>query len=47
MKKKGFTLVEITIVMALVFLMMGVIDGMLISYVKSYKNSVLQNKGFN
>ena len=47
MIKKGFTLVEIIIVMALVFLMMGVIDCMLISDVKSYKNSVVQSKGFN
>lgn len=47
MIKRGFTLVEIIIVMALVFLMLGVVDGMLISYVKIYKNSVSQNKGFN
>ena len=47
MKKNGFTLIEIVIVMALVFLMVGVVDSMLISYLKNYKNSVLQNKGFN
>ena len=47
MIKKGFTLVEIIIAMALVFLMLGVVDGMLISYVKIYKNSVAQSKGFN
>ncbi|MFT5874031.1 MAG: prepilin-type N-terminal cleavage/methylation domain-containing protein [Clostridium sp.] len=47
MIKKGFTLIEIVIAMALVFLMLGVVDSMLISYVKSYKNSVVQNNGFN
>ncbi|MBX4265247.1 type II secretion system protein [Clostridium estertheticum] len=47
MIKKGFTLVEIIIVMALVFLMLGVVDGMFISYVKTYKTSVVQNNGFN
>ncbi|MBU3155216.1 type II secretion system GspH family protein [Clostridium estertheticum] len=47
MIKKGFTLVEIIIVMALVFLMIGVVDGMFISYVKNYKISVVQNNGFN
>lgn len=47
MKKKGFTLIEIVIVMVLVFLLAGVVNSMLISYVKSYKNSILQNKGFN
>ena len=34
MIKKGFTLVEIIIVMALVILMLGVVDGIFISYVK-------------
>ena len=47
MIKKGFTLMEIVIVMALVFLMVGVVDSIFISYVKGYKNTVLQNKGFN
>ena len=47
MIKKGFTLIEVVIAMALVFLMLGVVDSMLISYVKSYKNSVEQNNGFN
>ena len=47
MKKKGFALMEIVIVMALVSLMVGAVGSMLISYVKSYKNSVVQNKGFN
>ncbi len=30
MKKKGFTLIEIVVVMALVFLMLGVVDSILI-----------------
>ena len=47
MKKKGVTLIEIVIAMALVFLMVGVIDRMLVSYLKNYKNTVTQNKGFN
>ena len=47
MKKKGVTLVEIVIVMALVFLMVGVVDRLLISYMKNYKNNILDNKGFN
>ena len=47
MKRKGVTLIEIVIVMALLFLMLGVVDGILISYLKNYKNSVVQNKGFN
>jgi prepilin-type N-terminal cleavage/methylation domain-containing protein len=47
MKKKGFTLIELVIAMALVFLMVGAIDSILISHLKNYKNSVLQNKGFN
>lgn len=47
MKKKGFTLMEIVVVMALAFLMLGVVASMLISYMKSYKNSLLQNNGFN
>ena len=47
MKKKGFTLMEIVIVMALVFLMVGVVGSIFVSYVKSYKNSVVQNNGFN
>lgn len=47
MKKRGVTLIEIVISMALVFLMVGVVDGMLISYLGSYKNKVLENKGFN
>lgn len=47
MKKKGVTLIEIVIAMGLVFMMVGVVDSMLISNVKSYKNIVAQNKGFN
>lgn len=47
MKKKGFTLVEIIIVMAVAFLMMEIVGSMLVSNVKSYKNSVLENRGFN
>lgn len=47
MKKSGVTLIEIVIVMGLVFLMMATVDGMLISYLKNYKNYVLENKGFN
>ena len=47
MKKRGVTLIEIVISLALVFLMVGVVDGMLISYLGSYKNKVLENKGFN
>lgn len=38
---------EIVIVMALAFLMLGSIGSMLVSYVKSYKNSLVQNSGFN
>jgi len=45
--KKGFTLIELVIVIALVFLMVGVVDSIFMSYVKGYKNSVLENKGFN
>jgi len=47
MKKKGITLIEIVIAMALVFILVGVIDRMLVSYLKNYRNSVVQNKGFN
>ena len=47
MKKKGFTLIEVVIAMALVFLMIGAIDSILISHLKNFKDSVLQNKGFN
>jgi len=47
MKKKGFTLIEIVIAIALVFLMLGVVDRILVSYVKSYNNSILQDNGFN
>ena len=47
MKKKGITLIEIVIAMALAFIMVGVIDRMLVSYLKNYRNSVVQNKGFN
>jgi len=47
MKKKGFTLMEIVVVMALAFLILGVVGSILISYVKSYKNSLVQNNGFN
>ena len=44
MKKKGITLIEIVIVMAIALLMVGVIDSMLISYLKNYKSSVLKIK---
>jgi len=47
MKKKGVTLIEIVMAMALVFLMLGVVDSMIISYLKNYKNNVIENKGFN
>ncbi|GCD08914.1 hypothetical protein [Clostridium tagluense] len=47
MKKSGVTLIEIVIVMGLVFLMVGALDSMLISYLKNYKNNVLENEGFN
>lgn len=47
MKKKGFTLIEIVIAMALVFLVIGAVDSMFISYAKNYKNSVVQNRGLN
>lgn len=35
------------IAMALVFLLLVVVDSMLISDLKKYKNSVIQNRGFN
>jgi prepilin-type N-terminal cleavage/methylation domain-containing protein len=47
MKKKGFTLIEMIIVMAIVSIMIGAIGSILISYSKIYKNSVLQNRSFN
>jgi len=47
MRRKGFTLIEIVITMGLVFLLAGVVDSVLISYMKSYKSGVEQNKGFN
>lgn len=47
MKKKGFTLIEMIIVMAIMSLMVGIIGSILITYSKSYKNSVLQNRSFN
>ena len=47
MKKSGFTLIEMIIAMALVFLLLGVVNSMMISNLKKYKSSVLQNKGFN
>jgi Tfp pilus assembly protein PilE len=47
MKKNGVTLIEIVIVMGLVFLMVGVVDSILISYLKNYNSNVLENKGFN
>lgn len=47
MKKKGVTLIEIVIVMSVAFLMVGVVGSILISHLKNYKNTVLQNKGFN
>jgi Tfp pilus assembly protein PilE len=47
MKKKGVTLIEIVIVMAVTFLMVAVVNSMLISYLKNYKIAVLQSKGIN
>ncbi len=47
MKKRGVTLIEVVIAMALIFLMVMILDGMLISYLKNYENTVLKNKGFN
>lgn len=47
MIKRGFTLIEIVIVMSLVFLLVGVVESMFTSYLKSYKNTILENKGFN
>lgn len=47
MKKKGFTLIELVVVMSLAFLILGVVGSVFTSYVKSYKNSLLQNNGFN
>jgi len=47
MKKWGVTLIELVISMALIFLMIGAVESTLISYLGSYKNKVLENKGFN
>lgn len=47
MNRKGFTLIEMIIAMALVFLLLGVVDTMMISHLKKYKNDLLQNRGFN
>jgi Tfp pilus assembly protein PilE len=47
MKKRGVTLIEIVIVMAVAFLMVAVVDSMLISYLNNYKVTVLQSKGIN
>lgn len=47
MRKKGFTLIEMIIVMAIVSVMSAAIGSMLISYSKIYKNSYLQNRSFN
>lgn len=47
MKKRGFTLIELVVVMSLAFLMLGVVGNILTSYVKGYKNSLLQSNGFN
>jgi prepilin-type N-terminal cleavage/methylation domain-containing protein len=47
LKKRGFTLLEMVIAMALVFLLLGVVDSIMISYLKKYKNTVIQNRGFN
>jgi prepilin-type N-terminal cleavage/methylation domain-containing protein len=47
MKKKGFTLIEMIMVMAIMSLMIGVIGSMFIAYSKTYKKSVLENRGFN
>ncbi|MCB2288473.1 hypothetical protein LGK97_01655 [Clostridium sp. CS001] len=47
MKKKGVSLIEIVIVIAIAFLMVGVVDSMLISYLKNYKVTLLQSKGIN
>jgi len=38
---------EIVVVMGLAFLMLGAVGSILVSYVKNYKNSILQNSGFN
>jgi len=38
---------EIVVVMALAFLMLGVVGSLIVSYSRSYKNSLLQNSGFN
>ena len=47
MKKRGFTLIEMVVVMSLVFLMVGAINSMITSYMKTYNNSLLENQGFN
>jgi hypothetical protein len=47
MKKNGVTLIEIVIGIAVAFLMVGVVDSMLISYLKNYKITLLQSKGIN
>ena len=47
MKKRGITLLEIVIVLSITFFMVVVMDSMFISYLKNYKSSVLNNKGFN
>lgn len=47
MKQKGFTLMEIVVAMSVAFLMLGAVGSLLLSYVKSYKNSVVQGNGFN
>jgi len=38
---------EIVVVMALSFLMLGAVGSMFVSYMKSYKNSIVRNSGFN
>ena len=38
---------EIVVAMGLAFLMLGAVGSLLLSYVKIYKNSVVQDNGFN
>src|SRR5680860_1638815 len=47
MRKRGFTLIEVIVAMSLIFLLAGVVSIVFISYMKTYKNSVVQNTGFN
>ena len=47
MKKKGITLIELVLVIAIAVLMVGVVDSLFRSYLKNYKNNIMQNRGFN